>query len=76
MDDLVQLGCKKVCYLPFGYDPTLFYPKPGKPSETACDLFFAGGADADRVPLMSGVIRANFRLKLYGDYWGNLLGTY
>ncbi len=62
----------KASYLPFGYQPDLHFeenhsvPEQG---EFECDLFFAGGADAERIILFEQMAKANFRLRLYGDYW-------
>ena len=38
-------------------------------TEPAADLFFAGGADPDRVPYLAACIRAGFRVRLHGGYW-------
>jgi spore maturation protein CgeB len=35
----------------------------------AADVVFVGGADRDRVPVMSALSRAGFRLALWGGYW-------
>ena len=72
MDDLERLGCRSVCYLPFGFDPTLFFPEAPQPDEAAsyrADVFFAGGADADRIPYIAALLEANLTVSLYGDYW-------
>jgi hypothetical protein len=73
MDDLVRAGCRNVQYLPFGFDPDLFYPEmPSTPEEKcqfAADVVFAGGADRDRVDYIFALIRAGIKLNLYGSYW-------
>ncbi|HZQ05081.1 MAG TPA: glycosyltransferase [Anaerolineae bacterium] len=76
MDDLIGLGCREVRYLPFGYDPELHFPEESDAHiEPASDIFFAGGADAARIPVMAALVRAGFELALYGDYWGRYSET-
>lgn len=70
--DLLSLGCKEVRYLPFGYDPEHFYPDSSGFKENIhldSDILFAGGADSDRIPYISSLIKAGFRVGLYGSYW-------
>jgi len=71
--DLERAGCRQVAYLPFAYNPATHFAEPlATPVERErldCDLFFAGGADSDRLPLVSALIRAGFSLALYGGYW-------
>jgi spore maturation protein CgeB len=72
IDDLLNLGCRRVEYLPFGYDPDLFYPQSLDPLDStnpAPDIMFAGGADRDRIPYISTLIEAGFNVDLYGSYW-------
>jgi spore maturation protein CgeB len=72
IDDLLNLGCRRVEYLPFGYDPDLFYPQSLDPlasTNPAPDIMFAGGADRDRIPYISTLIEAGFNVDLYGSYW-------
>ena len=78
LDDLVELGCRRVDYLPFAADPELFYPQEPESSELnsyQSDVCFAGGADTDRVPLIAALIAARFNVALYGDYWGRFRET-
>jgi len=72
IQDLLNAGCPRVEYLPFGYDDELFYPED--PSNinldtTVPDVVFAGGADRDRLPYMSALIKSGINLALYGSYW-------
>lgn len=70
--DLRRHGCRAVEYLPFAYSPTLQFPEPPSPGEQArfaSDIVFIGGADPDRLPYLSALIRAGFSLALYGTYW-------
>ena len=73
LEDLRRLGCRRVEYLPFGYNPALHYPETPQTVDEqrrfACDVAFVGGADADRVPLARALLKAGFKLKLYGGYW-------
>lgn len=71
--DLKRLGCRRVTYLPFAYAPELHFSEPPLTPEEweryAADLVFAGGADPDRVPLLSALIKSGIRVALYGSYW-------
>jgi spore maturation protein CgeB len=70
--DLEALPCKNVVYLPFGYDPELFFPEEENVSEAPlkkADVLFVGGADRDRVPIIEKLTEAGLRLALYGGYW-------
>ena len=72
LGDFRSLGCRRVSYLPFGYDPELFFPEHPAIDEIeglGCDVLFVGGADDDRVPVLSGLVDAGLRVALYGDYW-------
>lgn len=67
---LEALAPERVQYLPFGYEPTYFYPSERSQDAVAKhDVFFAGGADRDRIPVMHALIQAGLNLGLYGDYW-------
>lgn len=71
--DLTGHGCRAVKYLPFGFDPRLFYAEPpagsGEESRFCSDIVFAGGADRDRIPYLAALIQEGFNVALYGDYW-------
>jgi spore maturation protein CgeB len=71
LEDLGNRGCSRVRYLPFAYAPAVHYPSYGSKETDASsvDVAFAGGADPDRVPLLAALIRAGFRVDLYGGYW-------
>lgn len=64
----------KATYLPFGYDPDLYFPDGGGlmpdvgKSEEA-KVFLAGGGDEDRYPLVKALQRAGIGLSLWGGYW-------
>jgi spore maturation protein CgeB len=71
-DDLSRLGCDQVHYLPFAYDPELFFPESPSESERqaySSDVLFVGGADDDRLPWLAALIREEYNLAIYGDYW-------
>jgi spore maturation protein CgeB len=71
LDDLRRC-VRRVTYLPFGYDPELFYPislTPEEYREYESDVMFAGGADADRVPYIVALHEAGLKVGLYGSYW-------
>ncbi len=71
--DLTRHGCRSVEYLPFGFDPELFYPESPAAQEEkrsfSSDIMFAGGADRDRIPYIAALIRGGFQVALYGNYW-------
>jgi spore maturation protein CgeB len=78
LEDLARHGCREVTYLPFGFDPELFYPEEPTPEERqalAADVFFAGGADRDRAPLIGALADAGLSVALYGDYWDRFAET-
>jgi spore maturation protein CgeB len=79
LDDLRRLGCRVVSYLPFAYAPGIHFPAGAGPGPEGgadgADLFFAGGADRDRVPYLAACIRAGFRVRLHGGYWHRYPGT-
>lgn len=70
--DLAEHGCRRVSYVPFGFDPELFFPEPLGEADWprfVADVIFVGGADRDRVPFIAALSRAGLRVALYGDYW-------
>jgi spore maturation protein CgeB len=73
LEDLRRLGSSKVTYLPFAYAPEAHFPElaaiPEEQSKFDTDVVFAGGADKDRIPYIASLIRAGFRVALYGGYW-------
>lgn len=79
IDDLKKAGCRRIEYLPFGYDPDFFFPdssvEEGGATALNSDIVFAGGADRDRVPYMAALSSAGFNLSLYGDYWDKFAET-
>jgi hypothetical protein len=68
MEELHRHGCPEVIYLPFAYAPEVHFRGPVR-SEDGPDVIFAGGADADRVPLMAALIGEGLQVDLYGGYW-------
>ena len=78
LEDLQRHGCGQVTYLPFAYAPNLHFADPlsaVEASEFEADLVFAGGADADRLPLIGELLRAGFTVALYGGYWARYAAT-
>lgn len=70
LTDLSKLGCRQVEYLPFAFAPELHYPNSASiESNQKADVFFAGGADSDRVPYIKALNDAGLTVALYGDYW-------
>src|SRR5262249_40130913 len=67
--DLRRIGAK-VSYLPFGYDPELFFPDQVAANQPLpFDLLFVGGADDDRALVLNLIAGSGLRVALYGDYW-------
>lgn len=78
LQDLARHGCARVSYVPFGFDPDLFFHDAPAVSERrgmTADVVFVGGADRDRVPYVSALIRAGLDVALYGDYWSRYRET-
>lgn len=74
--ELGALGCKRVVYTRFGYDPDLFFPEAldGKLPDLidhARAVVFVGGADADRARFCRDVVKSGVPLVLYGGYWSS-----
>jgi spore maturation protein CgeB len=77
LDDLRALGCRRVDYLPFGYDPRFAHPVES-PAESPIDggeIVFVGGADLARVKILAKLIDATFRVVIYGSYWDRFSAT-
>jgi hypothetical protein len=78
MADLERLGCQKVRYMPFGFDPELCYPQLSGPQESnrlSADILFVGGADRDRFPFIRALGAAGLSIALYGDGWERFAET-
>ncbi|MEP6714502.1 MAG: glycosyltransferase [Terriglobia bacterium] len=73
VEDLRRAGCAQVHYLPFAYAPDMHFPdppaNPGEEAKYSTDVFFGGGADADRVPYLTAMIQEGMSVALYGGYW-------
>ena len=71
--DLVDLGCRNVAYLPFAYAPEIHFPVGFTSTEERdlfdCDVLFFGGADRARLPYITSLLRAGYKMRLYGGYW-------
>jgi spore maturation protein CgeB len=71
MDQLRGLGCRSVEYLPFAYSRHIHFEVDPQYRESAplSDVVFAGGADRDRLPWISALLRKGLSVALYGGYW-------
>jgi spore maturation protein CgeB len=70
--DLQRATKAAVRFVPFAYDPALFFPvdlRADEREELDADVVFAGGADADRVPYIAALRAAGLTVALYGSYW-------
>jgi hypothetical protein len=73
VEQLKELGCREVRYLPFAHDPAVF-PDGAEAVEDAPDngrALFVGGADADRAAFIRKFREAGGKVALVGDYWRN-----
>jgi len=75
LNDLRRAGVRRASYLPFAYCPNLHYPEADATQVAADDVIFAGGCDSDRVPVVASIIKAGFRLALYGILWERFADT-
>lgn len=71
---ILREHCRRVIYLPFGYDPALHYPESPATNAEAIrfqsDVVFLGGCDADRIPYLDPLARCeNLNVGLYGGYY-------
>lgn len=73
VQDLLDLGCRHVSYLPFAYAPDIHFPEPAQDADEErqlrADVVFIGGGDADRLPMFRALAQAGLQLALYGGYW-------
>ncbi len=77
INDLKAMRCARVQFLPFAYNPRVHFPAQSTPDPSlASDVLFAGGADDDRVPFLAALVRANFKVRLYGGYWEKYAETH
>jgi spore maturation protein CgeB len=75
LSDFETIGCARVSYLPFAYDPHLSFRNSITDQGSQApdwDLLFIGGADPDRIAFIRRLPSAGVRLALYGDYWGRV----
>ncbi len=79
LEDLRSIGCKKVFYLPFAYQPEIHFPEEPSSLEEknhfVSDVVFAGGGDVDRVPYITALLHAGVKVALYGTYWDRFRQT-
>src|SRR5262249_28072529 len=69
LHDFQGIGCRRVQYMPFGYDETLF-ASPVQCGDTVVhDVLFVGGADADRVACLTEFMRHGPPVAVAGGYW-------
>ena len=70
ISELEELGARRVCYLPLGYDPDVHYPvRPAPPQRRrfGSDLSFIGTYIADRARLLGQL--KDYRLAVWGGLW-------
>jgi hypothetical protein len=73
LEQLRAHGCRRVEYVPFGYNPDYHRiakdPTSDEKQRFSCEVAILGGADADRVPLARALAKAKLDLALYGGHW-------
>jgi spore maturation protein CgeB len=72
MDSLRAAGCRKVEYLPFGFDPALHpsvEPTAAERLKYACDVCFAGTWDQERERALEPLAEVN--LAIWGPFWAD-----
>ncbi|MGA2448250.1 MAG: glycosyltransferase [Polyangiaceae bacterium] len=70
--DFRRIGCPRVEYLPFAFEPTVHFPEPPDPrlaDRFGCDVAFVGGGDADRLPYVDALAEAGLRVRVFGGGW-------
>lgn len=70
INDFQKVGVKSIEWLPFAIDPRQHYPE-SRNEQTCLGRFVAliGGADKERVRLVTPLIKAGIEVKLWGGYW-------
>jgi spore maturation protein CgeB len=77
IQDLKSIGCRKVEYLPFAYDPEYSYSEEfdHESQNSIADVIFVGGADLERVAIINAIHNAGMKIILYGRYWDRFTET-
>jgi len=74
IDDLINHGVPRVNYLPFAYTKN-HVCKRTRQNNPPIDIIFVGGADPDRIPIITALINAGFSVLLVGGYWNRIRRT-
>lgn len=73
LDQLCHEGIRRVSYLPFGFSPTAHrIEAPATEEERRqleTDVLLAGGADSERVAMLTPLVQSGLRVALHGGYW-------
>jgi hypothetical protein len=70
--DFCRIGCPRVEYLPFAFEPTVHFPEKPNAQFAArfgCDVAFVGGADGDRLPYVDALGAAGLSVRVFGGGW-------
>jgi hypothetical protein len=73
--DFRRIGCPRVEYLPFAFEPTVHFPEQPDPrlvDRFGCDVAFVGGGDADRLPFVDALAEAGLRVRVFGGGWNRV----
>ena len=69
-EDFRSVGCTDVIRTMFAYSPQVHINREAYPVQKPnCDVAMIGGADSDRIPFARALIRAGYRVGLWGGYW-------
>jgi spore maturation protein CgeB len=76
IDSLRAVGCRRVDYLPFGFDPVLhpaIEPTPAERATYRCDVCFVGTWDEERQLALEPL--AEFNLGIWGPFWADKVSS-
>jgi len=72
VEDFRRLGCSRVEYLPFAFEPSVHFPETPNPHVAprfACDISFIGHGDVDRLPYVEALAGAGIDVRVFGGGW-------
>jgi len=72
VEDFRRLGCSRVEYLPFAFEPSVHFPEAPNPHVAprfACEISFIGRGDIDRLPYVDALADAGLDVRVFGGGW-------
>jgi len=73
--DFCRIGCPRVEYVPFAFEPTVHFPEERDPrfaTRFACDVAFIGAAAADRLAYVDALGAAGLSVRVFGGGWNRI----